>query len=52
MLSISLPPRQELLLLAWPTDGQAGGFLSFDSPDGWRTFVGSLEIHPLIPMII
>lgn len=52
MLSISLPPRQEPLLLAWPADGQAGGFMSFDSPDAWRAFVGSLGIHPLIPMIV
>jgi len=52
MLSIPLPPRTDPLLLAWPTDGQAGGFLSFEQPQAWRAFVESLGIHPLIPMII
>ena len=52
MQSIALPPRDGPLLLAWPADGQAGGFLSFAEPQAWRAFVHSLGIHPLIPMIV
>jgi hypothetical protein len=47
-----LPPRKHPLHLAWPADGQAGGFLSFDQPEAWRAFVDSLGIHPLIPVVV
>lgn len=52
MQSIVLPPRDGPLLLPWPADGLAGGFLWFDQPEAWRGFVGSLGIHPLIPTIV
>ncbi|OUC56905.1 hypothetical protein CA262_15575 [Sphingobium sp. GW456-12-10-14-TSB1] len=47
-----LPPRGEPLVLAWPQDGRADGFLHFDDPAVWRSFVETLSIHPAIPQIV
>lgn len=47
-----LPPRGEPLVLAWPQDGRADGFLHFDDPSAWRSFVEGLVIHPAIPRIV
>jgi hypothetical protein len=49
---VILPVRAEPVMLAWPCDGRAGGFLQFDHPDQWRAFVDSLGIHPVIPTIV
>lgn len=50
--SIALPARDSPLILAWPANGQASGFLSFGEPESWRAFIDSLGIHPLIPVIV
>lgn len=50
--NFALPSRDEPLLLAWPSDGQAGGLLQFDTPEQWRSFIESLAIHPTIPTIL
>lgn len=47
-----MPPRGEPLVLAWPQDGRADGFLYFDEPAAWRSFVEGLAIHPAIPQIV
>lgn len=47
-----LPPRGEPLTLAWPQDDRADGFLHFDDPAAWRSFVEGLAIHPTIPQIV
>ena len=49
---VTLPVRAEPFILSWPSDGQAGGFLQFDYPDQWRTFIDRLRIHPVIPAIV
>lgn len=48
---ITLSDRDEPLLLAWPTQGNAGGFISFENVADWRAFVESLAIDARIPEI-
>lgn len=40
------------MLLAWPTQGNAGGFIQFDKAAEWRAFVDSLAIDTRIPEIV
>ena len=47
-----LPPRSEPLVLAWPQDGRADGFLHFDDPAVWGSFVENLSVHPAVPQIV
>jgi hypothetical protein len=49
---IALTDRDEPVLLAWPTDGNAGGFIQFAKASDWRAFVASLGIDPRIPEIV
>ena len=49
---ITLSDRDEPLLLAWPTQGNAGGFISFAKVTDWRAFVESLDIDARIPEIV
>jgi hypothetical protein len=49
---ITLSDRDEALLLAWPTQGNAGGFISFENVTDWRAFVKSLAIDARIPEIV
>ena len=49
---ITLSDRDEPVLLAWPTQGNAGGFISFERATDWRAFVESLAIAPRIPEIV
>ncbi len=49
---ITLSDRDEPLLLAWPTQGNAGGFISFEKITDWRAFVESLAIDARIPEIV
>lgn len=49
---ITLSDRDEPLLLAWPTQGNAGGFISFEKVTDWRAFVESLAIDARIPEIV
>lgn len=49
---ITLSDRDEPLLLVWPTQGNAGGFISFEKVADWRTFVDSLAIDARIPEIV
>lgn len=49
---IALTDRDEPVLLAWPTDGNAGGFIRFAKASDWRAFVASLDIDPRIPEIV
>jgi hypothetical protein len=51
-LHITLRDRDEPLLLAWPTEGSAGGFIRFEKAADWRTFVASLGIDTRIPEIV
>ena len=39
---IALSDREEPVLLAWPTQGNAGGFIRFEKAADWRAFVESL----------
>jgi hypothetical protein len=49
---IALSDRDEPMLLAWPTQGNAGGFIQFEKAADWRTFVESLGIDTRIPDIV
>lgn len=49
---ITLSDRDEPMLLAWPTQGNAGGFISFKKIADWRAFVESLAIDACIPEIV
>lgn len=49
---IVLSDRGEPVLLAWPTQGNAGGFIQFEKAADWRAFVESLGIDPRIPEIV
>jgi hypothetical protein len=46
---ITLSDRDEPVVLAWPTQGNAGGFISFEKSADWRAFVQSLDIDKRIP---
>lgn len=49
---ITLTDREQPVLLAWPTPGNPGGFLSFEKADDWRHFVKGLGINKRIPNIV
>ena len=49
---ITLSDREEPVLLAWPTQGNAGGFIRFEKAADWRAFVESLGIDARIPEIV
>lgn len=49
---ITLSGRDEPLLLPWPTEGSAGGFIHFAKAADWRAFVASLGIDTRIPEIV
>jgi hypothetical protein len=49
---IVLSDRGEPVLLAWPTQGNAGGFIRFERAADWRVFVESLGIDTRIPEIV
>ncbi|TPL35589.1 hypothetical protein [Mesorhizobium sp. B2-4-8] len=49
---IVLSDREEPMLLAWPTQGNAGGFIQFQKAADWRAFVESLGIDTRIPEIV
>lgn len=49
---IALTDRDEPLLLPWPTDGDAGGFMQFAKASDWHAFVANLGIDPRIPEIV
>lgn len=49
---IALPDRGSPLELPWPFQGNAGGFLRFETPEQWRAFIADLGIHPAIPTIV
>ena len=49
---ITLSDRDEPVLLAWPTQGNAGGFISFEKAADWRAFIENLAIDTRIPEIV
>jgi hypothetical protein len=49
---IVLADRDDPVLLAWPTPGNAGGFVRFEKAADWRAFVESLDIDTRIPEIV
>ena len=49
---ITLSDRDEPVLLAWPTQGNSGGFISFEKATDWSAFVESLAIDARIPEIV
>ncbi|WP_413993815.1 hypothetical protein ACMDCR_03455 [Labrys okinawensis] len=49
---IALRDREEPVLLAWPTQGNAGGFIQFQKAADWRAFVERLGIDARIPEIV
>jgi nitrogen fixation protein len=49
---IALSDREEPVLLAWPTQDNAGGFIRFEKAADWRAFVESLSIDTRIPEIV
>lgn len=48
----ALNDREGPMLLAWPKQGNAGGFIQFEKAADWRAFVESLGIDPRIPEIV
>ena len=48
---ISLPPRDEPLVIPWPQE-RGIGFPSFLEPEEWRNFIYSFNLHPGIPLQI
>lgn len=50
--NIALTQQNTPIMVAWPCEGNAGGFLKFDDPEEWRAFIMSLSIHPSIPAIV
>lgn len=51
-LDIDLPSRAMPLVLPWPSPGLPGGFLQFDDPEAWRSFIVSLGIDDRVPDIV
>ena len=49
---ITLSDRDDPVLLPWPTQGNAGGFIQFEKAADWRAFVDSLGIDTRIPEIV
>ncbi|MBZ9994130.1 hypothetical protein [Mesorhizobium sp. BH1-1-4] len=49
---IDLAAREEPMQLAWPTPGNPGGFVLFETPAEWRTFVEGLGIDARTPEIV
>jgi hypothetical protein len=49
---IVLCDREEPMLFAWPTQGNAGGFIQFEKAADWCAFVESLGIESRIPEIV
>lgn len=49
---ITLNDREDPVLLPWPTQGNAGGFIQFEKAAEWRAFVDSLSIDTRIPEIV
>jgi hypothetical protein len=49
---IVLNDRDEPVLLAWPTSGNAGGFVRFEKAAEWHDFVEGLGIDRRIPDIV
>ena len=44
--------EREQLLLAWPADGNAGAFVSFETGAAWSDFIAGLGIDPRVPDIV
>jgi len=49
---IGLTEREEPLLLPWPTQGNAGGFIRFEKAANWRAFIDGLGFDPRTPEIV
>ena len=49
---IALTDRAEPMLLPWPTEANAGGFIGFEKAADWRAFIDGLGIDPRIPEIV
>ena len=49
---IALTDREEPMLIAWPTQGNAGGLIGFEKAADWRVFIDGLGIDPGIPEIV
>lgn len=49
---IALSDREGPVLFAWPTQGNAGGFIQFEKAADWRAFIENLSIDPRIPEIV
>jgi hypothetical protein len=49
---IDLTRREGPVQMAWPTQGNPGGFVLFKNPVEWRTFVEGLGIDGRIPGIV
>ncbi|MEQ1756043.1 MAG: hypothetical protein ABL973_18115 [Micropepsaceae bacterium] len=49
---IALSDRDQPVLLAWPTQDNAGGLMRFEKAADWRAFVKSLGIDTRIPEIV
>ncbi len=48
----TLCDRDEPVVLAWPTQGNARGFISFEKAADWRVFIENLDIDKRIPEIV
>ena len=51
-LDIDLPLRATPLIIPWPSPGLPGGFLQFDDPEAWRSFIVNLGIDDRVPDIV
>ena len=44
--------RATPLVIPWPSPGLPGGFLQFDDPEAWRSFIVNLGIDDRVPDIV
>jgi hypothetical protein len=49
---VTLGNREQPILLAWPIQGNPGGFIQFDKATDWQAFIEGLSIDPCIPEIV
>ena len=49
---ITLPARNGAFVIAWPTPGMPGSFLSFERPADWLAFVVTLDLDERLPLVL
>ena len=52
ILALAATKSPGIAMLAWPTQGNPGGFISFSSYDDWQSFILNLNLRPGLPDIV